>query len=305
MKISNFIGKIKNLSIFSNREILIVISFSLLFISILVRVYIELRIFSHRLDYHLFIHHFFWFTSVFLWFAATARYVLKVPVERLHLIGWGAPLVLIPVLHAWLTGSPLDLAYLPVDEDFWFHLLTLNYFHPRNHHQFFTLAPLLIITITASIALTRSLYRTLGATLLGFYASYIVLGLHLFGAAPRSKAFILLPTAFNNQKLLAMIYLLVSLVLCVILFIPEITAILRRSNAMRIAIFTVAGILIGIFGTSYYSYATLSIVDGVLVGLIFLPLAFLAELLISRAQFGMAYFFAGFYTLAAFLVSII
>ncbi len=272
--------------------------------TILLRVYLELAVFSHRLDYHLFIHHFFWFTSVFLWFAATARYVLKVPVERLHLIGWGAPLVLIPVLHAWLTGSPLDLAYLPVDEDFWFHLLTLNYFHPRNHHQFFTLAPLLIITITASVALTRSLYRTLLAILIGFYGSYIALGLHLFGAAPRSKAFVLLPTAFTNQKLLALIYLLVSLILCAILFIPEIMAFLRRSNAMRVAIFTVAGILIGIFGTAYCSYATLSIVDMVLVGLVFLPSAFLAELLISRAKFGMAYFFAGFYTVAAFMTTL-
>ncbi len=271
---------------------------------ILLRVYLELAVFSHRLDYHLFIHHFFWFTSVFLWFVATPRYLLKVPVERLHLIGWGAPLVLIPVLHAWMTGSPLDLAYLPVDEDFFFHLLTLNYFHPRNHHQFFTLAPLLLITLTAAIALTRSLYRTLGAILIGFYGSYIVLGLHLFGAAPRSKAFILLPTVFTNQKLLAVIYLLVSLVLCVILFIPEITAILRRGIVLRMAIFAVVSVAIGIFGTSYQSYRSLTSIDMILVGLVFLPPAFLAELLISRARCGMAYFFAGFYLLAAVLTVI-
>lgn len=268
------------------------------------RIYLELAVFSPRLDYHLFIHHFFWFTSVFLWFAATARYVLKVPVERLHLISWGSPLVLIPVLHAWLTGSPLDLAYLPVDEDFFFHLLTLNYFHPRNHHQFFTLAPLLIITLTASIALTRSLYRTLLVTLIGFYGSYIVLGLHLFGAAPRSKAFILLPTVFTNQKLLALIYLLVSLVLCVILFIPEIVAILRRGNMRRTAIFAVASVTVGIVGASYNSYPSLSVADMVLVGLAFLPLAFLAELVFLRARFGMAYFFAGFYTVAAFMTTL-
>lgn len=270
---------------------------------IVFRIYFELSIFADKSHMDLYLHHFFWFTSVFFWFAATARYILKVPVERLHRIGWGAPLVLIPVLHAWLTGSPLDLAYLPVDEDFFFHLLTLNYFHPRNHHQFFTLAPLLIITTTASFALTRSLYRTLFAILLGFYASYIVLGLHLFGAAPRSKAYILLPTAFTNQKLLAVIYLLVSLVLCVILFIPEIVAFLRRSNAMRIAIFTVVGILIGILGTSYSSYATLSIVDMVLVGLVFLPLGFLIELVVLRAPLNMTYFFAGCYTIAAFITA--
>jgi len=90
-----------------NRSRIFILLFFIAVISL--RIILETAFLSDRLSFYLFLHHFAWFVSVFILVALTARYLIGVPLKKLHYILYASPIILLPMMHAWIVGGYIFL----------------------------------------------------------------------------------------------------------------------------------------------------------------------------------------------------
>jgi len=202
-----------------NRFRIFPLLFSIAVISL--RIVLETAFFSDRLSFYLFLHHCAWFVSVFILIALIARYLIGIPLKKLHHILYASPIILLPMLHAWIVGGKFHLQYIRSDiSDTLFHMITFNIFHPQNFVQ-----SLLLILLFISLFLVtwqrmgalRALFMSVG----GYIFLYLFMGVQWFGVAPNTKAVFAITTSLSNHQLLATTYTVVAVIESLILFVPE------------------------------------------------------------------------------------
>ena len=205
--------------------------FIFLFCVIFSRVYLETAIFAKRSFFSYFVatHHCTWFTFVFFYFALCARYILGLKPEKIPYLALFSPVIYIPLIHAWISGSKIKLQYIRGDfSKALFDILTLYKFSEQDSVFFFEMLALLVIFAVLSYIVSRSVLRTILNIIVGFYGSMFLAGLQLFGVAPRTKAYFPLHTVFRNHILLSLIYFTAVILAFTICFFPEIKELVKR-----------------------------------------------------------------------------
>lgn len=215
----------------NHSKIIEILLFIFLFSVIFLRVYLETAVFAKKPFFSYFVatHHCAWFTFVFFYFALCARYILGLKPEKIPCLALFSPVILIPLLHAWISGSDLRLQYLRGDfSKAFFDILTLYKFSEKNSQFFFEMLALLVIFAVLSYIVSRSVLRSILNIIVGFYGSMFLAGMQFFGVAPRTKAYFPLHTVFKNHVLLSLIYFLFVILAFSICFFPEIKTLLKR-----------------------------------------------------------------------------
>lgn len=194
----------------------------LFFIAVItLRIVIETAFFSDRLSFYLFLHHFAWFVSVFILFSLIVRYLVGVPLKKLHYILYASPIILLPMVHAWIAGGKFHLQYLRSDiSDTLFHMTTFNIFHPQNFVQS-SLLILLFISLFVVTWQKKGALRGFFVSVGGYIFLYLFMGVQWFGVAPNTKAIFAITTSLSNHQLLAVIYSTVALIGVGVLFLSE------------------------------------------------------------------------------------
>ena len=214
------------------RKIIEISLFVFLFLVIFSRVYLETEVFAKTPFFSYFVatHHCTWFTFVFFYFALCARYILGLKPEKIPYLALFSPVIFIPILHAWITGTNLKLQYLRGDfSEALFDILTLYKFSEKDSQFFFEMLALLVIFAVLSYIVSRSVLRTVLNIIVGFYGSMFLAGLQLFGVAPRTKAYFPLHTVFKNHILLSLVYFTAVILAFSICFFPEIKTLVKRN----------------------------------------------------------------------------
>ena len=202
-----------------NRSRIFIFLFLVAVISL--RIILETAFLSDRLNFYLFIHHFAWFLSVFTLVALIARYLIGIPREKLHYILYASPIILLPMVHAWIVGGKFHLQYIRSGfSDMFFHMLTFNLFHPQNFVQS-SLLILLFISLFVATWQRKGVLKALFVSVEGYIFLYLFMGVQWFGVAPNTKAIFAVNTTLSNHQFLALIYTVVAVIEGLILFLPE------------------------------------------------------------------------------------
>jgi len=230
-----------------------------LFAVVLTRIYLETAMFSRRYFFSFFvtIHHFCWYMFVFHYFAMCGRYVLGMKREVVKYFALLSPVIFTPLIHSYFTEKKMNLEYLWGDlSRVLFNIATLYKFHPKNSFFFVEMVILLIVFITGSWFISKSVRRTFLNVIMGFYGSMILAGLHLFGVYPKTKAYFKIHTSLKNHPLLSLIYFSLFIAVFLIFSYPEIKKAFLRSKKSYITAIA-AAILISIpaalFGLVYFT----------------------------------------------------
>jgi len=202
-----------------NRSRIFIFLFLIAVISL--RIILETAFLSDRLNLYLFIHHFAWFVSVFVLVVLIARYLIGVPRNKLHYILYASPIILLPMVHAWIVGGKFHLQYVRSDIlDILFHITTFNIFHPQNFVQS-SLLILLFISLLVATWQKKGVLKALFVSVGGYIFLYLFMGVQWFGVAPNTKAIFAVNTTLSNHQFLALIYTVVAVIEGFILFLPE------------------------------------------------------------------------------------
>lgn len=209
------------------------------------RVFVEMRILADHTSMIVALHRFVWYTYVFLFFAMCYRRILHAPFERLNLLALGGIILFIPPLYAIIGGYEFQLNYLVSNDpvEIARELLTLHYGHEKNFLMFPELLTLFIGTIGISWYFSRSIPKTILNTLLAFYGAFLSAGLCWFSVDPKHDAVFRLTAMFRPQQFYAFQFLSLSLLLIILLLLPEILRTARASFSLRGAVAVVAGIV--------------------------------------------------------------
>ncbi len=215
---------------------------------ILSRIYLETEIFSRRsfFSYFVVIHHSCWYIFVFYYFSSCNRYILNMSPSKIKYTALLSPVVMIPVIHAAISGKNLDLGYL--DGNFrqnLYYMATLYWNHPKNGEFFIEMIVLLILFSVGSYVISKSIKKTFLNIFVGFYGCMMLAGLHLFGVAPRTRAYFKINTALKNHQLLSLIYFSLAILFFLVYSYPEIKSYLK-SEKIRWLITVSAGVLLSI-----------------------------------------------------------
>ena len=205
--------------------------FIFLFIVIFSRVYLETAVVAKRFYFSYFVatHHCSWFVFVFFYFALCARYILGLKPEKIKYLALFSPVIFIPIIHAWISETPIKLQYLRGEfSKVLFDILTLYKFSENDSVFFFEMLALLVIFAVLSYIVSRSVLRTILNIIAGFYGSMFIAGLQLFGVYPRTKAYFPIHTVFKNHVFLSLVYFTAMILTFSICFLPEIIKLFKR-----------------------------------------------------------------------------
>lgn len=214
--------------------------FIFLFLVIFSRAYLETAVFVEKPFFSYFVaaHHCCWFAFVFFWFAACARYILGLRPDKIPFLALLSPVIFIPLLHSWITGTPLKLQYLRGDlSKALSDMFTFYWFSEKDTQFFYEMVTLFIAFAVLSWLISRNILRTLLNILIGFYGSMFIAGLQLFGVAPRTKAYFPIHTSFKNHFLLSLIYFTAVLIIFSICWLPEIRDEFLKNRKRHIVLF--------------------------------------------------------------------
>ncbi|MBP5407203.1 hypothetical protein J6Z19_08685 [bacterium] len=222
--------------------------FIFLFMVILSRVYLETEVFARTPFFSYFVatHHSMWFTFVFFYFALCARYILGLKVDKIQYLALLSPIIYIPLVHAWIEGTPIKLQYLRGDfSKALLDILTLYRFSTQDSYFFFEMIALLIAFAVLSYIVSRSILRTFLNIIIGFYGSMFLAGMQLFGVAPHTKAYFPINTIFKNHIFLSLVYFTAAVIAFSICFMPEIIELFKRNKKLLLAALC-AGLIISL-----------------------------------------------------------
>lgn len=202
----------------------ILILFFLFEIMALSRVYLEVVVLTSNLRYFVFLHRFFWYTFVFLWFMACFRHILKISLDKTAFLSLYGIILYIPPAYAYLFNQPFMTNYFYSEDiaEITKELLTLHYGHSQNYLMFPELLLLLTGTILVSWFLSKSVVKTAINTIVAFYASFVIAGFSIFAVETKHPGYIRLQSAFYAQQFYTMIFFGMSVMMLIIIFLPEI-----------------------------------------------------------------------------------
>lgn len=184
------------------------------------RIFIEME----NLSAAVFFHQTFWFYSVFLFFVLCFRHILRVPPKKLHILASGSPIIFIPLIYCYITGTQCTMNYVHMKSFSYtvFHLATLLYFHPSNHPMFYELSLLLIGTTALALILSKKPLRSIVTSLTAFYGAFLFFGFSWISVNKDHPTFFLLSSSFEPHLFYAFQFYGISLVLLFFIFLPEI-----------------------------------------------------------------------------------
>jgi len=267
--------------------------FVFLFLVIISRVYVETALLARSsfFNYYVFFHHFCWFLFVFFWFAFCARAILKIPIEKIPLLAFFSPVVFAPVADALIKGEKLRLNYL--QGGFWeniFDMVTFYRFSLRDRSFFYEMVLLCAVFIIVSYLASRSVRRTVLNLIFGFFGSMILAGVQYFGVSRGTKAFLYVPSCFKNHIFLYFLYLSALFVVFCLLFLPEITEIVKKKPKYYLVLFYVSLLLEAVLTVSRLRFSngcSFHIADCLVTFFPLLALTLSAATLVRREKYGL------------------
>jgi hypothetical protein len=199
------------------------------------RVFVEMRVLDDNNNPVVAAHRFLWYTSVFLFFAACYRRILRAPFEKLMYLSLGGVILFIPPLYAIIGGYEFRMNYLVSNDpaEIVRELLTLHYGHEKNFLMFPELFTLLVGTAGISWYFSRSVPRTLLNTVVAFYGAFLFAGLCWFSVEESHDAVWRFAAMFRAQQFYALQFLGAIVVLSALLFLPELKGWFERSVPWR------------------------------------------------------------------------
>jgi len=265
---------------------------SILFFSIIIvsRIVFETIFFSSEIyfEYYVLLHHYCWFSFVFLWFCMIFKHVAGLSAKRVPLLVLVSPIVFIPIIHSLISGSPLELDYVNVREIGVSGLLktifTLNYFHSDNKEQFYELLILLILTATGAYLISKNIKKTFFTTILAYFGSYIISGIHWFGVNvnPRTTALIFVPSSLKNHQAMALIFYAFSLTTLAVLSMPEMKNIIGKMfSEMSIVLVLVTSVIWAVLFPLFFKSPTGQMITAFDVVFTYIPLFATIQFFIS------------------------
>lgn len=220
---------------------------------ILTRIVLETAFFAKNpfFGYFVTLHHFCWYMFVFFYFSACCRYILGMKRESVKYLTLLSPVIMIPIISAYLKEEKIQLAYMKGDfsEVAW-NVMTLFKFHEKNSEFFPEMVVLLIFFIAGSWLISKSVRRTLLNVVFGFYGAAMFAGLHLFGVYPQTKAYFKVHTVLRNHQLLALIYLGFAVTFFMIYSYPEISKAFSKERFRYIILF-ISGVAVSLLFSGF------------------------------------------------------
>lgn len=277
---------------------------------ILTRIVLETAFFAKNpfFGYFVTLHHFCWYMFVFFYFSVCCRYILGMKKESVKYLALLSPVVMIPILSAYLKGDKIQLVYLKGDiTEVAFNVLTLFRFHEKNSEFFPEMVVLLTLFIAGSWFISRSVRRTLLNVLFGFYGAAMFAGLHLFGVYPQTKAYFKVHTVLRNHQLLALIYLGFAVTFFMIYAYPEISKAFSKER-FRYIILVISGVAVSLlfsgFGFEFFYGKPPMPADRFLLTMPFTVLSVSAYPLLGKSSnsFIAGKFFPAFFSILSFLI---
>jgi hypothetical protein len=128
----------------------------------------------------------FWFLSTYLMIFACFRYVAGADPRRALYLALSAPVLLIPIIAAALSGTQTEFLFLSYsDPDLWSSLASLMYFSSANHNLFYEIVLIAVVMPCIAFLFCRNILRSL-ATFVCFYLSLAFVQAFLYVcSAPR------------------------------------------------------------------------------------------------------------------------
>jgi len=197
-----------------------VILISIMEIMFAVRIVLEME----DLDVVTFLHQFFWFYFVALWFAASFRIIGGLPLSKIIYAASGAIVIFLPFVAAYFAGVELQLNYYHIEtlDKTLFDLSTLLYFHAYNSPMFFELFLLLVGSFLFVYYFTKNFVRSLITAFVAFYGSFLIAGVSWFSVSKNEETLFYIPvTALSPQMVYMFEFLFLSVVMLLIIVLFE------------------------------------------------------------------------------------
>jgi len=226
---------------------MILISLSIVFFTVVicVRTFFEVSLSSFFFSHGILMHAYCWFSFVFLWFLNVAKHITGLSTKRIPYLVFLSPIVLIPVVSSFIKGEQLNLQYLGIRNSEFIesikHIVTLNYYHSNNHEQFYELLILVILLVAGSYYISRSVKKTVLATVVAYFGSFFIAGLKWFGInVTGTSYFFSVTTVIEDDQAIALIYFSLSVIAFLILALPEFKTTFSRMFSEKSFVFSIS-----------------------------------------------------------------
>lgn len=173
----------------------------------LFRCYLESNVFVPRpyFSYYVALHHVLWYFTIILFIILTTHLILKIAVEKLLWLMYGAVIIMIPIIVVMIQDKPMEADYLTGSfREIILHIATLYFTYEKNLPL---TAEVIIIFIGMSIIgylYTRSIIRglTLGTAI---YLGGNLLAISWLGSLPYTKAVFTVQSDLLNHPFMAVL----------------------------------------------------------------------------------------------------
>ncbi len=177
------------------------------FLTALLRCYLETHIIATRsyFSYFVALHHVLWYFTTILAVILITHLILKVAVEKLLWLMYGAVLLLIPVTVAMVQGEPLLIDYLTGSlSEIITHILTFYFTYQQNMPLRAEITVIFIGMTVVGYFYSRSWWRglALGAAV---YLIGNLLAVSWLGTSPMSKSLFIVHSALLNHPFMAVV----------------------------------------------------------------------------------------------------
>jgi len=177
------------------------------FLTALLRCYLETHIIATRsyFSYFVALHHVIWYFTTILAVILVTHLILKVAVEKLLWLMYGAVLLLIPVTVAMVQGDPLLIDYLTGSlSEIITHILTFYFTYEQNLPLRAEITVIFIGMTVVGYLYSGSWWRglALGAAV---YLIGNLLAVSWLGTSPMSKSLFIVHSALLNHPFMAVV----------------------------------------------------------------------------------------------------
>ena len=175
------------------------------FLTVLLRCYLESAVFAVRPYFSYFVawHHVLWYFTVILFIILVTHLILKVAVERLLWLMYGAVLTLIPVIVVMIQGKPLAADYLTGScREIISHIATIYFTYRQNWPLTLEVVIIFVGMTVVGYHYSRSLLRGLflGLTV---YLGGNLLAVSWIGSYPYERVVFKVHSALLNHAFMA------------------------------------------------------------------------------------------------------
>lgn len=171
-----------------------------------------------------FLHQFFWFYFVALWFGAAFRIIGDIPWRKVILAAPASLVVFIPLLQAHFAGIELQMNYYQIEtfQKTVFDVATLLFYHEHNSAMFLELLILLVGSFLFVYHFTKRVIRSLITAIVAFYGSFLIAGVSWFSVSKTQESLFYIPVGKIEPQLVYTIeFVLFSAVIATALVLFE------------------------------------------------------------------------------------